>query len=367
MKKFSTLFLIVAVLLCACQPKNKLSISKQPWGQTDGKDVSLFTLKNNNGMVVTISNFGGIITSISVPDRNQKFENVVLGFDSLKQYLKGCPYFGALIGRYGNRIAKGKFTLEGVEYTLATNNGPNHLHGGIKGFDKVVWDASEISGPDSVGLELTYLSKDMEEGYPGNLKSKVTYVLNNKNEISISYQAETDKPTIINLTYHGYFNLTAGKENILGHELTMTADSMTPVDTTLIPTGAITAVAGTGFDFTKPHTIGERIAGISGGYDHNFKLRRNDSGLLLAAELYEPKSGRMMQVLTTEPGLQFYSGNFLDGSLTGSGGIVIQKYFGLCLEAQHYPDSPNEPKFPSVELKPGQKYSQLTVYKFSTK
>jgi aldose 1-epimerase len=254
-----------------------------------------------------------------------------------------------------------------VEYALSVNSVRHHLHGGFKGFDKVVWDATEITGPDSVGLALTYLSKDKEEGYPGNLQCKVTYVVTNKNEIRIYYQAETDKPTIVNLTNHSYFNLTSGKENIFNHELKLFADSMTPVDTSLITTGAITAVAGTDFDFTKSHTIGERIANVHGGYDHNYKLRKQDAGLSLAAEVYEPKSGRMIEVYTTEPGMQFYTGNFLDGSLTGIDGVVYKKHHGFCLEAQHYPDSPNKPGFPSVVLRPGKAYTQLTIYRFLVK
>lgn len=345
------------VLLLACQTKPKLSITKEEWGKADDRNVSLYTLTNASGMVVKISNYGGIVTKIIVPDKTGKMEDVVLGFDSLSQYTSekyksSCPYFGALIGRYGNRIAKGKFQLNGQEYTLATNNGVNHLHGGKKGFDKVVWEAKEISDPDSVGLELTYLSKDMEEGYPGNLTAKVTYVLTNKDELKLYYEAETDKPTIINLTHHGYFNLSGAKEDILNHELTIYADSITPVDSTLIPTGIIAPVAGTPFDFTKPHKIGERIGDVKGGYDHNFKLRRQGSGLELAAQVYDPSSGRFMEEYTTEPGVQFYSGNFLDGSLTNSTGAVIKKHYGLCLEAQHFPDSPNEPKFPSVVLNP---------------
>jgi aldose 1-epimerase len=359
--------LIIAVVLASCTSEPKLSVSKQSWGKADNKEVSLYTLTNANGMVVKISNYGGTVTTIMVPDNKGKFENVVLGFDSLSTYQRGCPYFGALIGRYGNRIAKGKFTLDGKEYTLATNDGPNHLHGGKKGFDKVVWDATELTGKDSVALQLTYVSNDMEEGYPGTLKCKVTYVLTNGNEIKIYYNAETDKATVINLTHHSYFNLTAGKENILGHKLTLYADSITPVDSTLITTGVIAPVAGTAFDFREPHTIGERIANVKGGYDHNFKLNRTAPGLMLAAILYEPYSGRLMETFTTEPGIQFYSGNFLDGSLTKSGNIKCLKYYGLCLEAQHYPDSPNKANFPSVVLQPGEKYYQLTVYKFSIK
>jgi aldose 1-epimerase len=364
--KFLAIFFGIAFLV-ACKPKPELAVHKESWGTADGKEVNLYTLTNANGMIVKITNFGGIVTKVIVPDKNGKMESVVLGFDSLGTYQKGCPYFGALIGRYGNRIAKGKFILDSLEYTLATNDGPNHLHGGKKGFDKVVWDAQEVTGADSVGLQLTYISKDMEEGYPGTLTAKVTYILNNKNEIQIYYEAATDKPTVINLTHHGYFNLTACKEDILGHQLTIYADSITPVDSTLIPTGIIEAVAGTPFDFTKPYAIGERINNVKGGYDHNFKLTRKEAGLMLACELYEPVSGRLMQTYTTEPGMQFYSGNFLDGTLVNSGGEVIKKHFGLCLEAQHFPDSPNKPNFPSVVLRPGEKYSQLTVYKFSVK
>ena len=307
-----------------------------------------------------------------VPDKNGKIENIVLGFDSLKKYTnesyqKSCPFFGASIGRYGNRIALGKFSLDGKEYSLATNNTPNHLHGGIKGFDKVVWDAKEISGNDSVALELSYVSNDMEEGYPGKLTSKVTYVLTNKNEIKLYYQAETDKPTIINLTNHSYFNLTGCKEDILNHFLKLNADSITPVDSTLITTGIIAPVAGTLFDFTTSHKIGDHLGEIAMGYDHNFKLNKQGTGLSLAAELFEPQSGRFMEMFTTEPGVQFYSGNFLSGNFINENGIALKKHYGLCLEAQHYPDSPNKPNFPSVVLKPGEKYSQLTVYKFSIK
>jgi aldose 1-epimerase len=241
------------------------------------------------------------------------------------------------------------------------------LHGGTKGFNRKVWDATEFSTADSVGVVLTYLSADMEEGYPGNLNTKVTYVFNNANELKIYYEAETDKSTVINLTNHAYFNLSACKESILGHELTLYGDSITPVDSTLIPLGILATVKGTGFDFTQPHKIGERIDSIPGGYDHNFKLNRTEGGLFLAAEVYEPVSGRLLQTLTTEPGIQFYSGNFLDGTITGAGGIVYQKHFGLCLESQHYPNSPNQPNFPSTVLNPGEKYSQLTIYKFSVK
>jgi aldose 1-epimerase len=364
--------LIALTVLFSCQTKPKLSITKQAWGSTDNKEVQLYTLTNANGMVVKITNYGGIVNAIMVPDKNGKIENIALGFDSLKKYTSesyqnACPYFGAIIGRYGNRIAHGKFSLDGKEYSLAINNAPNHLHGGIKGFDKVVWDAKELSGTDSVALELSYVSNDMEEGYPGKLTSNVTYVLTNKNELKIYYKAETDKPTIINLTNHTYFNLTACKEDILGHELTLNADSITPVDSTLIPTGVIAPVAGTLFDFTKSHKIGDHIGEIKMGYDHNYKLNKKGTELSLAAQVYEPKSGRFMEMFTTQPGVQFYTGNFLDGSLTNEKGISLKKHYGLCLEGQHYPDSPNKPNFPSVVLRPGEKYSQLTVYKFSVK
>lgn len=365
--KIATLLISILFLAACAKKEDKSSIKKEAWGKADGKEVSLYTLTNKNGMVVKITNWGSRVTSVVVPDKSGKFENVVLGFDSLTSYIGPNPYFGSIVGRFGNRIAKGKFTLNGTEYSLATNNGPNSLHGGIKGFDRQVWDAAEVSTPDSVGLALTYVSKDMEEGYPGTLTLKVTYVLTNNNEIKISYDAETDKSTVLNVTNHSYFNLTGAKESILNHELTLFADSITPTDTTLIPTGMIAPVAGTDFDFTTAHKIGERIEKVPGGYDINYKLRKHNNELSLAAEVYEPASGRLLQAYSTEPGVQFYSGNFLDGSLTGIGGAKYEKYFGLCLETQHFPDSPNQPKFPSVVLNPGQKYTQLTIYKFSVR
>ena len=363
--KIATLFISILFLAACAKKEDKPSVKKDTWGQADGKEISLYTLTNKNGMVVKITNWGSRVTSIIVPDKNGKFENVVLGFDSLKSYIGENPHFGSIVGRFGNRIAKGKFSLNGVEYTLAINNGPNSLHGGIKGFDRQVWDASEISSADSVGVSLTYMSKDMEEGYPGALTLKVTYMLTNNNEIKISYEAATDKATVLNVTNHSYFNLSGAKENILNHELTLFADSITPTDTTLIPTGVIAPVAATTFDFTTAHKIGERIEKVPGGYDINYKLRKQNTELSLAAEVYEPTSGRLLQTYTTEPGIQFYSGNFLDGSLTGIGGAKYDKHFGLCLETQHFPDSPNQPKFPSVVLNPGKKYTQLTIYKFS--
>jgi aldose 1-epimerase len=368
-------FLTICVASCflvlsGCKPKETqvTPISEINWGTDAGKTVKLFTLTNKNGMEVKISNFGGVINSIVVPDRNGKMENIVLGFDSLKPYQGSHPYFGSLVGRYGNRIALGKFSLDGNQYTLAVNNGVNHLHGGIRGFNKQVFDLDTAwSAADSMVVSLSYLSPDMEEGYPGNLKVKVNYVLTSSNEIKIEYEAETDKPTVLNLTNHSYFNLTGCRENILNHELVLMADSITPTDTTLIPTGILAPVAGTPFDFTVAHKIGERIEHVPGGYDINYKLRNKTGQLVQAAEVYEPVSGRVLQAFTTEPGVQFYTGNFLDGSLTGFNGTRYGKNYGFCLEAQHFPDSPNKPQFPSVVLNPGEKYTQLTVYKFSVK
>lgn len=320
----------------------------------DGEDVYLFTLANKNGVEVSITNFGGAVTSIKSPDRNGVFADVVLGYDTLDAYVNNPRYLGALIGRYANRIAGGKFHLNGVEYQLAQNNGVNHLHGGNKGFDKCVWNAAETEP----GLRLEYLSKDGEENYPGDLQVDVTYSLNDQNELRIEYHATTDKDTIINLTNHSYFNL-AGSGNILGHELTLHADSYTPVSDDLIPTGEIRAVDGN-MDFRNGRTIG------TGGYDHNFVLNDWDHGFRSVARLREPVSGRVMEVLTTQPGIQFYSGNFLDGSLIGKGGVAYQQYGALCLETQHFPDSPNQPDFPTTVLRPGETYHEVTVYKFTT-
>ncbi len=370
MKAITFTLLAMALMVSGCKPKQETpkSLGEISWGKEGDKEVRLFTLTNKNGMEVKITNYGAVITSIVVPDRNGKMENVVLGFDNLKSYQGEHPYFGSLVGRYGNRIALGKFNLNGNTYSLAVNNGVNHLHGGIKGFNRQVFHVdTTYSTPDSSVISLSYLSADMEEGYPGNLELKVNYVLTNDNEIKIEYEAETDKPTVLNVTNHSYFNLTAGKENILNHEIVILADSITPTDSTLIPTGVLAPVAGTPFDFTTAHKIGERIDQVPGGYDVNYKLRNKTGQYVQAAEVYEPVSGRVLQAFTTEPGVQFYTGNFLDGSLTGSNGVVYHKHFGLCLEAQHFPDSPNQPLFPSVVLNPGEKYTQLTVYKFSVK
>jgi aldose 1-epimerase len=340
----------------------------------DGSQVDLYTLKNTNGLEATITNYGGIVVSLKVPDKSGTSGDVVLGYDTLNGYIGSTPYFGALIGRYGNRIAKGRFTIDGVEYQLAQNNDSNALHGGRKGFDKVVWQAEKVDAADGPALKLTYTSKDGEEDYPGTLRCTVTYTLTNKNELKIEYTAETDKPTFVNLTHHSYFNLKdAGASDILGHELMIKASKFTPVDKGLIPTGELKPVAGTPFDFNKPTAIGARVENddeqlkFGKGYDHNWVLDRQGKELELVATLYEPTSGRFMEVLTTEPGLQFYCGNFLDGTNIGKGGTAYQHRTGLCLETQHFPDSPNHPDFPITELKPGEKYTQITVYRFSAK
>ena len=352
-----------------------MEIEKQSFGKTeDGMAVDLFTLTNANGMKLKITNYGGIVTSIFVPDKDGNLGDVVLGYDNLEGYLNNNPYFGCIVGRYGNRIAKGKFTLNGKNYTLATNNEPNHLHGGVKGFDKVVWAAKEVKDKDTVGLELTYLSKDGEEGYPGNLSVKVIYTLTNDNVLRIDYEATSDQPTVVNLTNHSYFNLKdAGASSILNHELMIDADYITPVDETLIPTGELRSVEGTPFDFRTLTVVGDRIDSddeqikFAGGYDHNFVLNGKAGELRLVGKLFESTSGRVIEVWTTEPGIQFYSGNFLDGTITGKKGIVYQYRHGLCLETQHYPDSPNQPNFPSTTLNAGEKYQTTTVYTFLVK
>lgn len=344
-------------------------LTKQAFGQTpEGTAVDLYTLTNGNGLTMKVTNYGGIITSLITPDQNSTPGDVVLGFDSLAGYFqKGVPYFGALVGRYGNRIAKGRFTLDGVTYKLATNNGPNHLHGGLKGFDKVVWQAEEVSGDEGPGLKLTYRSKDGEEGYPGNLTATVVYTLTKDGAVKIDYTAETDKATPVNLTNHSYFNLSAGQEpTILKHEITINADKYTVVDDNLIPTGELKPVKGTPFDFTTAHVIGERIAQVKGGYDHNYVLNHPASQSALSVKVYDPSSGRVMEVFTDQPGVQFYTGNFLDGSLTGKDKKPYAKNAGLCLETQHFPDSPNQSTFPTTILKPGEKWHSTTLYKFST-
>ena len=351
-------------------------MEKTVFGTTaDGKTADLYTLKNKNGMQVSITNFGATVVSIMVPDKSGKVADVALGYDDLAGYELNKNYLGVLVGRYGNRIAHGKFSIDGTEYTLAKNNGDNSLHGGIKGFNKVMWEAKDVSKGGEAAVEMKYVSKDGEEGYPGNLSVTVVYTLTNKNELKIDYSATTDKKTVVNLTNHTYFNLAGqGNGDILKEELTINADTFTPVDSGLIPTGELKKVEGTPFDFRKPTAIGARIDAtdeqikLGGGYDHNFVLNRKAAtGLSLAARVSDPASGRTVEVWTTEPGVQFYTGNFLDGSFKGKGGVAYQKRTAFCLETQHFPDSPNHPSFPTTLLKPGEKYHTTTVYKFEAK
>ena len=347
----------------------KMGIKKDSIGKTpDGTEVDQYTLTNANGLRVKIMTFGATITSVETPDRDGKVENITLSLDSLADYFKEFPYLGSTVGRYANRIAKGKFSLDGKEYTLAVNNGPNHLHGGIKGFDKVVWKAEPVETGDSVGVKFSYVSADGEEGYPGKLSAQVTYSLTNDNQLKMDYAATTDKTTVVNLTNHTYWNLSGGGSgDILGEALVLNADKYLPVDSTLIPLGTPKDVKGTPMDFTAPHAIGERIDEVEGGYDHCYVLNQKDAKeLSLAAHVVDPKSGRVMDIFTTQPAIQFYTGNFLDGTLKGKG-KPYEKHFGFCLETQHYPDSPNQPGFPSTVLKPGEKYEQSTVHKFSVK
>ena len=376
---FSILASSVAPATEPWQEESSVSISQRLWGQMpDGRPVHLYTLKNNAGMTMQVSDYGCIITSLTAPDKNGKLTDIVLGYDKLADYVKATPYFGAVVGRYGNRIAHGKFTLDGKTYKLATNNDPGgipcHLHGGEVGLDKVLWDAQGITGPDAVGVRFHYLSRDGEEGYPGNLDITMHYWLTNENELRIEYKATTDQATPVNITHHSYFNLGGhAGGTILDHELMLAADKTTPVDAGLIPTGELKPVKGTPFDFTKPTAIGKRVneddeqLKFGLGYDHNFVLSRWDGKLRLAATVYEPKSGRFMEVLTTEPAVQFYCGNFLDGTNVGKGGHAYQYRTGFCLETQHYPDSPNHPEFPSTILRPGEEYRHTTVYRFAAK
>jgi aldose 1-epimerase len=354
--------------------KDSSSVTVSHYGElADGTPMSLYTLTNRNGMTMKVINYGGIITSLTMPDKNGNYGDIVLGYDSVENYVASSPFFGALIGRYGNRIAKGKFSLDGKTYTLATNNGENHLHGGNKGFDKVIWNIEEARVPQGAAVKLSYQSKDGEEGYPGNLNVEVLYTLTDANELQLDYKATTDKKTIVNLTQHTYFNLAGNGHDILSHQLVLNADKFLPVDKTLIPTGELKDVANTPFDFRKPVTIGARIGDkneqlkFGNGYDHCWALNKGPDSLSHAATLYDSISGREVMVFTTEPGIQFYSGNFLDGSLTGKENTVYNFRTGLCLETQHYPDSPNRKEFPSVVLSPGETYKSQTIYKFAVK
>jgi aldose 1-epimerase len=357
---------------CSPSPQEIPRKTRAQFGTVDGKDVFLYTLRNKSGMEARITNYGGIVVSLFVPDKSNRPGDVVLGYDSLSSYLKATPYFGAIVGRYGNRIGKARFTLDGKDYMLNANDGPNTLHGGLKGFDKVVWEAAGTTPATEPSLSLSYLSKDGEEGYPGSLKATVVYTLTDSNELRIDYTASTDKPTVLNLTHHSYFNLAgAGSGDILSHELMLNADKFTPIDSGLITTGELKPVEGTPMDFRTPAPVGSRIGvkddqlRFGRGYDHNWVLNRTGEGLSLAARVSEKTSGRVMEVWTTEPGVQFYSGNFLDGTSIGKGGKAYAYRTGLCLETQHFPDSPNKPAFPSTVLRPGENFKSTTVYKFS--
>lgn len=375
-------FLLFSLIIVSCEnilKKNKdmslVSIEKKAFGKTkEGINVDQYILKNRNGMEISTINYGGIITSWKTKDRDGNYQDIVLGFDNLSEYESESPYFGAIIGRYGNRIAKGKFTLNDENYNLAVNNDENHLHGGIKGFDKVVWDTREVVDDSTASLVLSYLSDDMEEGYPGNLKVQVTYTLDNNDKLSVKYEAVTDKTTIINLTQHSYFNLSADfNKNILDHDILINADSFLPVDSTLIPTGEIRNVGDTPFDFRSPKNVGEEINNsnkqlmIGNGYDHCWVLNNQDQGVRFVASAYDSSTGRLLEVFSDQPGIQFYSGNFLDGSLKSKIGGTYDFRTGFCLETQHYPNSPNEMSFPSVTLNPGEKYMTETIFRFSSK
>ena len=365
-------FLLVFLILTSALVAAAQSVTKQSFGKTaEGENVDIYTLQNANGVEAKITNYGGIVVSMKVPDRNGKIDDVMLGFNDLDSYLKGHPYFGAIIGRYGNRIAKGRFTLNGVEYKLAVNNGENHLHGGIKGFDKVVWTGKETRSKAGPGVVLTYLSKDGEEGYPGNLRVRVTYTLTNNNSLKMDYWATTDKDTVINLTNHAYFNLAGeGNGDILNHRVIINATRFVPTDAGSIPTGELRRVTGTPFDFLNLTAIGARINNdeeqlkLGNGYDHTWIINGRAGTMRLAAQAFEPTSGRWLEVFTTEPGMQFYTGNFLDGTLTGKSGKLYPRRSGFCFETQHYPDSPNQPAFPTTTLKKGAIYKSTTIYRF---
>ncbi len=348
----------------------KAGVQKSNFGKMpDGTTIDQYTLTNAKGLVAKVITYGATLTELYVPDRQGKLGDIILGFDNLAQYLGNHPYFGATVGRVANRIAKGKFTLSGKEYTVATNDGPNHLHGGLKPFNRVVWKAEPIEQVAAAAVKFTYLSADGEEGYPGALRVTVIYTLTDKNELKIEYSASTDKATPVNLTNHAYFNL-AGEGDILGHEMMIAANRYTPVDGTLIPTGELAPVKGTPMDFTKPALIGSRINQLTNqprGYDHNYVLNSGGKKLARAVRVTEPKSGRIMEVETTEPGIQFYSGNFLDGTLKGKGGTIYKQYYGFCVEADHFPDAVHQPKFPSIILEPGKTYTQTTIHRFSAK
>ena len=363
----------IALAGCAAPAGRPTPITRTAFGTLpDGTAVDLFVLRNDAGAEAHICNYGGIVTTLKVPDRHGRPGDVVLGYDNLAGYLKASPHFGCLTGRYANRIAQGRFTLNGQTYSLAKNNGPNHLHGGTKGFDKVVWSAKPVHSALGPALELSYLSRDGEEGYPGNLNVTAVYTLTHDNALRLDFTATTDKATVCNLTHHSYFNL-AGAGDVLNHEITIFADQFTPVDANLIPTGELRSLEGSPLDFRLPRQIGARLdqaddqLKLGGGYDHNYVLSKPAGQLGLAARAYEPTSGRVMEVLTTEPGVQFYTANGLDGSITGKGGWTYRAHHGFCFEPEHFPDSPNQPSFPSCVLSPGQTYRNTILYKFSAR
>ena len=378
-KKYLLLFFLIVISCENITKKNEImslvNIDKKPFGVTkDGIDINQYILKNTNGMQITVINYGGIITSWKAKDRDGSYEDIVLGFDNLSDYESSSPYFGALIGRYGNRIKEGKFSLDGVDYTLEVNNGENHLHGGVKGFDKVIWEVEKEVKESSAALILRYISTDMEEGYPGNLDVKVIYTLTNYDELKVRYEAETDKKTIVNLTQHSYFNLSANlSRDILAHQITIDADSFLPVDKTLIPSGELRDVEGTPFDFREPKRVGDDInedykqLTFGNGYDHCWVLNNQNEGVRFVASAYDTLSGRSLEIFSDQPGIQFYSGNFLDGTLKSKDGGNYEFRSGFCLETQHYPNSPNQESFPSVILNPGEKYNTETIFRFSTR
>jgi aldose 1-epimerase len=363
------------LLLAACRMEKRPmpTVSERPFGKLpDGTEARLFSLDNGRGLRATITNYGAIVTSLVVPDRAGHGADIVLGYDSLEGYLRATPYFGAIVGRYANRIGKARFALDGRTYTLAANDHGNSLHGGLKGFDKLLWEAAPFHDSAQAGVRLHLVSPDLDEGYPGRLDVTVTYAVTDSAELRITYQAATDRPTVLNLAHHGYFNLAGpAAGEILGHELTLAADRFTPVDSSLIPTGELRAVAGTPMDFRTPTTIGARIGQddeqlrFGKGYDHNWVVNGPAGTLRLAARVHEPQSGRVMEVRTTEPGIQFYTGNFLDGTIVGKGGTTYRHRTGFCLETQHFPDSPNHPDFPSTALRRGQEFHSTTVFRFS--
>lgn len=370
---FSAILLVGSVFVFGAGAQERANVEIEPWGEVDGEQAYLYTLTNTNGAQMKITNYGARMTGLTIPDAQGRLTDVVLGFDNLQDYLDNHTYFGAIVGRYGNRIAEGKFSLDGREYSLVRNNGENHLHGGAKGFDQRVWSGEPYTTADGASVRLNYVSADGESGYPGTLDVAVTYTLTNDNNVVIDIEATTDEPTVVNLTNHNYWNLNGAKADALGHELMIDASGFTPIDDEWIPTGEIRSVEGTPFDFTAPTDIGARIDNDNQqlangqGYDHNYVLNSGGGSMAHAATMYSPMSGIEMKIFTDQPGLQLYSGNFLDGSLTGKDGVTYEQYYAISLETQHFPDSPNNPNFPSTVLRPGEKYDTTSVFEFDTR